>query len=105
MLCPNCRKAELKPYEGNLGYESLTCSYCNLDIKSDEAISACNNYESQMRLEIRELKDKLSRRNMQIKDLKARLYKLSHKVVICNTCGAEFSIIDKIDFQDKPKDY
>ncbi len=70
MICPKCRKTELRYYNGNLGYESLTCEYCNLDIKSEEAITACNNYESEMRAEIANLKDKLSRRNMQIKSLK-----------------------------------
>ena len=80
MLCPKCRKTELTYYNGSLGYESLTCGYCNLDIKSEEAITACNNYEGEMRMEIKELKDKLHRRNMQIKDNGKRLADYQNKL-------------------------
>ena len=60
-------------YNGSLGYESLVCYYCNLDVKSEEMITCCNIYEGEMRSELREAKDKLHRRNMQIKELKEKL--------------------------------
>ena len=73
MLCPKCRKNEMTVYNGSLGYESLVCYYCNLDVKSEEMITCCNIYEGEMRSKLREAKDKLHRRNMQIKELKNKV--------------------------------
>lgn len=70
MLCPKCRINEMTFYEGCLGYESLTCKKCNIDIADDEFLFWENIYTSELRAEIRQLKDKLHKYNMLIKKLK-----------------------------------
>ncbi len=71
MICPKCKDVEMLRYEGCLGYESIKCPKCNLD--ANDALYEFNVYQSELRAEIKTLKDKVSRRNMQIEDLKKKV--------------------------------
>ena len=84
MICPKCKDIEMKVYTGSLGYESLTCPRCNLDVKSEETLHYFNIYTSELRAENKELKEQKHNRNALVRKLREeiRLLKLQQESLV-----------------------